>query len=106
MDVYVHPSYREGFGMVLQEAAAMECAIVTTDIPGASEVMEEGISCLLAKPRDTESLQNQMTAFLKDPRLRERYGTQARLRVETYFDRRRMIEEQCREYERLLEETT
>ena len=106
MDVYVHPSYREGFGMVLQEAAAMECAIVTTDIPGASEVMEEGISCLLAKPRDTESLQNQMTAFLKDPRLRERYGTPARLRVETYFDRRRMIEEQCREYERLLEETT
>lgn len=39
MDVYVHPSYREGFGMVLQEAAAMECAIVNhQDIPGASEV--------------------------------------------------------------------
>ncbi|HRW21445.1 MAG TPA: glycosyltransferase, partial [Bacteroidales bacterium] len=43
-DCYVHPTYREGFGMVLQEAAAMGNAIITTNIPGASEVMEENIS--------------------------------------------------------------
>ena len=105
-DVYVHPSYREGFGMVLQEAAAMGCAVVTTAIPGASEVMEEGISCLLAQPKDRVGLEGGMTAFLRDPELRLRFGRQARRRVETYFDRKKMVQAQCRDYERLLEETT
>ena len=92
--------------MVLQEAAAMGCAVVTTAIPGASEVMEEGISCLLAQPKDRVSLEERMTAFLRDPELRLRFGRQARRRVETYFDRKKMVQAQCRDYERLLEETT
>ena len=47
-----------------------------------------------------------MTAFLRDPELRLRFGRQARRRVETYFDRKKMVQAQCRDYERLLEETT
>ena len=34
MDVLVHPTYREGFGMVLQEAGALALAMITTRIPG------------------------------------------------------------------------
>ena len=43
-DILAHPSYREGFSMVIQEAMAMQLAIVTTDIPGPSEVIDDGVT--------------------------------------------------------------
>ena len=102
IDCYVQPSYREGFGMVLQEAAAMGCAIITTDIPGASEVMEDGISCLLAKPRNAASLEKRMRQVMGDSALRDTLGRNARKRVETCFDRRKMLEIQRADHEQLL----
>lgn len=102
MDCYVHPSYREGFGMVIQEAAAMGCAIITTDIPGASEVMEDEISCILAKPRDVASLEEKMHRVMNNTDLRKSLGQNARERVKKYFDRKIMLETQRKDYERLL----
>jgi glycosyltransferase involved in cell wall biosynthesis len=103
-DCFVHPSYREGFGMVLQEAGAMGCAILTTDIPGASEVMEEGRSCLLAKAGDAESLEEKMRLVMKDPGLRERLGYNARKRVEQCYERRHRLEIQRLDYEQLVKQ--
>lgn len=104
MDIYVHPTYREGFGMVLQESAAMQVAIITTDIPGASEVMEVGKSCLLVKPKDVKELQEKMMLLLNDRELRDSLGVQARIRVEKYFDRNLMLKNQKEDYKRLLGE--
>ncbi|WP_423800053.1 glycosyltransferase family 4 protein [Neobacillus sp. SAB-20_R2A] len=97
-DCLVHPTYREGFGMVLQEAAAMECPIITTDIPGASEVMENGKSCLLAEARDYKSLYKLMEKIISDNHLSKLLGTNARKRIEEYFDRTIMIENQYKDY--------
>lgn len=104
MDVLVHPTYREGFGMVLQEAAAMEVPIITTRIPGASEVMEEGRSCLLAEPRDVASLQNQMKVFIDNPKLIKDMGIAARKRTEEYYTRSQMVARQLEDYNTLMEE--
>lgn len=104
IDIYVHPTYREGFGMVLQEAGAMACAILTTAIPGASEVMEQDVSCLLVPPRDARELEGQMRRLLADPALRERLGEAARRRVESCFDRRDMLRRQWQDYQTLLRE--
>lgn len=101
-DCYVHPTYREGFGMVLQEAAAMGCPIITTDIPGASEVMQNGKSCLLAKARDGESLYNAMKKILSDHQLCRELGLNSRKRVEKHFDRRIMLKNQLKDYKELL----
>lgn len=106
LDCYVHPSYREGFGMVLQEAGAMGCAMITTNIPGASEVMEAGISCLLAEPRDAASLAEHMRQVMADSGLRDALGRQARKRVEAYFDRRNMLEILRMDYEHLMKRGT
>ena len=102
MDCYVHPTYREGFGMVLQEAAAMGCPIITTDIPGASEVMEKNVSCLLAQPKDAESLYCSMKDIMSDETKSEKMGQAARSRVETYFRREIMLENQKEDYAKLL----
>lgn len=98
MDVYIHPTYREGFGMVLQEAAAMELAIITSDVPGASEVMVNGVSCFLVPPKNVTSLCLCMEYLIKNDDIRLQLGKEARKRVEMYFERSVMLSNQHMNY--------
>ena len=102
-DVLVHPTYREGFGMVLQEAGAMRCPIITTKIPGASEVMDNGSSCLLIPVKDSEALFDVMKKISSDKSLCEEMGKNARLKVEECYERNLMLNNQLERYESLLE---
>lgn len=102
MDVLVHPTYREGFGMVLQEAGALGIAMITTKIPGASEVMEEGISCLLVEPKNISELESAMKKLITDREYSKKIGQAAYERTKQYYDRPIMLENQKADYEELL----
>lgn len=104
MDVLVHPTYREGFGMVLQEAMAMEVSIITTDIPGPSEVIEEGISGMLVPAKDEVALANAMNEFYCNQEKAAQYGKNGRVRAEKYFNRPLMIDNIYKDKEELLNE--
>ena len=99
MDAYVHPTYREGFGMVLQEAAAMELPIITTKIPGASEVMEDGKSCILCEAQNANDLAEKMNILVNHPQFCFLLAKAARRRVEKYFERSIMLRQQFLDYE-------
>ena len=58
MDVLILPSYREGFGMVLAEAAALGTPAITTRIPGPLDVIVENETALVVEPKDVQSLTN------------------------------------------------
>ncbi len=90
-DVFVHPSYREGFSMVIQEAMAMALPVVTTDIPGPSEVIEDGVSGILVQPRDADSLYEGLRDMLSDTERMQRMGAAGRKRCEKLFNRERML---------------
>ena len=92
IDVLVHPTYREGFSMVLQQGMAMGCAILTTDIPGPSEVIEAGRSGLLVPPKDERALTEAMSQLLTDLSLRTSLSQEGLIRVRTLFNRERMVE--------------
>lgn len=102
MDVLVHPTYREGFGMVLQEAGALGIATITTKIPGASEVMEEGISCLLVQPKNVSELESAMKKLITDREYSQEIGQAAYKRTKRYYNRPIMLENQRMDYEKLL----
>ena len=102
MDILVHPTYREGFGMVIQEAGALAVPVITTRIPGAGEVMEEKISCLLAEPKDAESLEEKMVYILENKDFCKTLGQNAYERTKKYFDRPIMLENQLKDYKELL----
>ena len=102
MDVLVHPTYREGFGMVLQEAGALGIAMITTRIPGASEVMEDGVSCLLVEPKSVSELENAMRMLISDQDKSAEIGRAAYERTKRYFNRAIMLENQRVDYEQLL----
>lgn len=92
MDVYVLPSYREGFGMGVVEASAMGVPVVVTQYPGPSSAMEEGVSGYSVPVKDVELLTKYILVFLRNPEEAERIGKQGRNWVEERFDQRIFIE--------------
>lgn len=92
MDILVHPTYREGFSMVIQQAMAMGCAIITTNVPGPSEVIEEGKSGLLVPDHSASDLAKAMEQLGENEEQRISFAEAGLERVRKLFNRQRMLE--------------
>jgi glycosyltransferase involved in cell wall biosynthesis len=79
------PSYREGAPKALIEACASARAIVTTNVPGCSSVVVDGVNGLLVPPRDSRRLADGIERLLADDELRARMGGEGRKRAESLF---------------------
>lgn len=92
-DCMVLPSYyREGVPRTLLEAAAMGRPIITTDAVGCREVVEEGVTGFLVKPRDAADLAEKMERMLAlTPAARADMGRHGREKMEREFDERIVI---------------
>lgn len=84
--VYVLPSYREGMPRSTQEAMAMAKPIVTTDVPGCRDTVEEGVNGFLVPARDPIALARAMRRFVDDPTLIAPLGAASRRLAEKRFD--------------------
>ncbi len=84
-DIFCAPSTGgESFGIVLLEAMAAGKAIVTTNIPGYSEVVTDGVEGLLVPPKDAERLADALLELLRDPEIGARLGAEGRRAAERY----------------------
>jgi len=82
----VLPSYREGTSRVLLEAAAMGRPLIATDVPGCREIIDDGVTGLLCKPRDYVALSQKMELLLELPyETRREMGVKGREKVESGF---------------------
>ena len=68
-DLFVFPSYREGFGLSLMEAGAMNVPSVASNIPGCNEVIIDGLTGLLIKPRSTSAIIESIEKLYNDREL-------------------------------------
>ncbi|OHY34130.1 glycosyltransferase family 4 protein [Cylindrospermopsis raciborskii] len=84
-DLVVLPSWREGLSRALIEAAAMECPIITTNVPGCRDVVDHGRNGLLVPPHDAIALQLAITLLIEQPHLAFRFGREARRKVVSEF---------------------
>lgn len=64
VDVLLLPSYREGFGNVVIEAAAMGTPAIVSNIPGPVDAIEIGETALVVNTKDVESLLKAMRKIL------------------------------------------
>jgi glycosyltransferase involved in cell wall biosynthesis len=85
-DILCLPSYREGFGTVVIEAAAMGVPTVGTKIYGLVDAIDDGKTGLLVSPKSVSELVKSFTTLLNDMQLREEMGTAARQRALSQFD--------------------
>jgi glycosyltransferase involved in cell wall biosynthesis len=64
-DCIVLPSYREGLSRVLLEAASMAKPIITTNVPGCKDVVEDGINGFLCEKQNIEDLAARMEQVIR-----------------------------------------
>lgn len=102
--IAVLPSYyREGIPRSLLEAAACGRPVVTTDMPGCREIVEDGVNGYLVLPRDVVSLADALEKLIRDPLLRARMGRAGRERVLQHFTERQVVGQTLETYHALLE---
>jgi glycosyltransferase involved in cell wall biosynthesis len=101
-DVLCLPSYREGFGMVIVEAAAAGIPAIASRIYGVTDAVEEGVTGLLHRPADSAQLAREMAALADDPARRTGMGGAARKRALHRFSRQAVTAAWMRFYGQLL----
>lgn len=84
LDIYVQPSWGEGMGSVLIEAAACGVPIAATTAGGIPEVVENGETGLLSPPRHPEALAETLVRLIDDKTLRARLAAEGRGRVSRF----------------------
>lgn len=85
--VFVLPSYyREGVPRSTQEAMALGRPVITTDMPGCRETVEDGRNGFIVPPRDAAALAEAMQRFLDQPDIIEQMGRESRCMAEERFD--------------------
>ena len=88
----VLPSYHEGMSNVLLEAGATGRPVITSDIPGCREAVDNGSTGLTCPPADVRGLKNVIREFLALPReSRREMGERGRRKMESEFDRNQVV---------------
>ncbi len=91
MDVFVSPSYREGFGMGVIEASAMGIPVVATEYPGPSSAMIANETGLAVPVKAIHELADAIKTLLLDSDLREEMGRKGREFAESMFEQKEFI---------------
>lgn len=84
-DVFCLPSYREGFGTVLINAAATGIPAIASRIYGSEEAVQEGTTGLLHEAGNSRELAERMRVLAQDRELRMAYGANAQARARRDF---------------------
>jgi glycosyltransferase involved in cell wall biosynthesis len=89
-DVFCLPSYREGFGMALIEAAAVGLPSIASRIYGITDAVDDGVTGILHRPGDVPEIAEALCLLASDPQLRLRMGGAARERAMSKFSEARV----------------
>jgi glycosyltransferase involved in cell wall biosynthesis len=99
--IFVLPSSSENFPVVLMEAMAAGCAIVTSETTGCAEVV--GDAALFVLPTAPQEIRKALIHLIEDKDLRYELGTRARLRVERDYTWKRVAEKYVELYKQAVE---
>lgn len=101
-DIFVFPSYREGFPNVVMQACCLEVPCIVSDINGCNEIVSHNETGVIVRPKDANELQSAMLMLVQDPQKRRLMARAAREYVCGNFDQRFVWDEINREYEQAL----
>ena len=89
----IMPSYHEGMSNVNLESAANGRPVITTDVPGCRETVDDGLTGFLVEPRSAKSLTDAVERFIKLPYTQKvLMGQEGRKKVEREFDRQIVVD--------------
>ncbi len=94
------PSYREGFGAVIIEAAAMGIPAIASNIYGITDAIQPNRTGLLHEPRDILGIKIAMESLLHKPLLLNKLKKAAKRRVVDKFDANKITDDWLKFYSR------
>jgi glycosyltransferase involved in cell wall biosynthesis len=77
---------QDGIPVVMMEAGAFGLPLLSTQVSGIPELVQHERTGLLVPPKDAEALADAIDRLAADPALRQEYGSEARLLVQTEFN--------------------
>ncbi len=84
-DIFIFPSYREGFPNVVLQAGAMGLPSIVTDINGCNEIITNGHNGLIIPINNVKALQDAMHSLLQHPDIRQKMSEKAREEIESKY---------------------
>jgi glycosyltransferase involved in cell wall biosynthesis len=102
-DILCLPSYREGFGLVIIEAAACSVPAVASRIYGVTDAVEESVTGLLHEAHNSRDLAEKLSQLLQNPSQRLNMGIAGLARVKRLFAREQLTSAMLGMYRHLLE---
>ncbi len=85
-DAFVLPSFAEGVPVVLMEAMALELPVVSTQVAGVSELVDDGVNGFVVPPGRADLLADAIRRLATDPELAREMGRRGREKVAAEFD--------------------
>lgn len=86
-DIFVLPSYKEGYPRTILEAMACKKACITSNAEGCIEAVENGIDGLICQKQNSKDLSDKIEILLEDEKLRENLANNAFLRAQNYDEK-------------------
>lgn len=84
-DVFVFPTYREGFPNVILQAGAMGLPSIVTDINGCNEIIEHGINGLIIPVKNVKAIIESMEYMYQNSTERKKMASKAREIIASHF---------------------
>lgn len=100
IDLFVHPSFAEGFGVAVVEAMAAGVPPIVSDLPVMHEVVDE--AGLFVDPAEQGSIQTALRTLLTDPERRRSLGSAASKRTRDRFPLESTVESYTELYTELI----
>ncbi len=92
-DIYCLPSYREGFGSTIIEAAACGIPAIGSNIYGITDAIVDGETGVLVEKGNVDKLASAMLSLANNPSLRNKMGKSAKRRTLEKFNQQRLSDE-------------
>ncbi len=101
-DVFILPSVKEAFGLVLLEAMAAQTPVIATKVGGIPEIIKDRQSGWLVEPSDSSALSQKMIELMNNKPLREKLSFIGHHEVQK-FDLHQMVKETEKVYDQALQ---
>jgi glycosyltransferase involved in cell wall biosynthesis len=101
MDVFIHPSLRDGMPNAVLEAMACGKTVIATAVGGVTDVIEDGVNGMLVPVHEAGRLEAAIAEALDQPEKRDQLGRSARERVLHQFTLEKELQANLAIYQQL-----